>query len=58
MNLTEIITGSIAVLSIFVGLPVIILSFIHKNTKNKIRCLKGVRRNTTLNILENVDKKI
>ncbi|MDR0602174.1 MAG: hypothetical protein LBG42_07295 [Treponema sp.] len=35
MELTGIITGSIAVLSLFVGLPVILFTFIHKNTKDK-----------------------
>jgi Na+-translocating ferredoxin:NAD+ oxidoreductase RnfG subunit len=35
MELTGIITGSIAILSLFVGLPAILLTFIHKNTKNK-----------------------
>jgi Na+-translocating ferredoxin:NAD+ oxidoreductase RnfG subunit len=34
-ELTGIITGSIAILSLFVGLPAIILSFVYKNTKNK-----------------------
>jgi hypothetical protein len=35
MDLTAIITGSIAILSLFVGLPAILFTFIHKNTKNK-----------------------
>jgi hypothetical protein len=35
MDLTGIITGSIAILSVFVGLPAITLSFIYKNIKNK-----------------------
>jgi hypothetical protein len=35
MDLTGIITGSIAILSLFVGLPAIILTFIRKNIKNK-----------------------
>jgi hypothetical protein len=35
VELTGIITGSIAILSLFVGLPAIVLTFIHKNIKNK-----------------------
>ena len=35
MELTEIITGSLAILSLFVGLPAVILSFIYRNSKNK-----------------------
>jgi cell shape-determining protein MreC len=35
MDLTGIITGSIAILSLLVGLPVIMFTFIHKNAKNK-----------------------
>lgn len=35
MDLTGIITGSIAVASIFVGLPAVVLSFVYKNAKNK-----------------------
>jgi hypothetical protein len=35
MDLTGIITGSVAILSLFVGLPAIILTFIRKNIKNK-----------------------
>jgi hypothetical protein len=35
MDLTVVITGSIAIASLFVGLPAIVCSFIYKNTKNK-----------------------
>jgi hypothetical protein len=71
MNLTEIITGSIAVISIFVGLPIIILSFVHKNTKNKreneikklkyqkeILELETQKQNIQLKLLEEENKKL
>jgi hypothetical protein len=35
MDLTAIVTGSIAILSIFVGLPAIALTFAYRNVKNK-----------------------
>ncbi|MDR0377857.1 MAG: hypothetical protein LBH70_08700 [Spirochaetaceae bacterium] len=35
MDLTPIITGSIAILSLFVGLPAILFTFVYKNIKNK-----------------------
>jgi hypothetical protein len=35
MDLTAIIVGSISILSLFVGLPTIVFTFIHKNMKNK-----------------------
>jgi hypothetical protein len=35
MDLTAIITGSVAVASLFVALPAVVCSFIYKNTKNK-----------------------
>jgi hypothetical protein len=35
MNLIAIITGSITTISLFVGLPAIVLTFVHKNIKNK-----------------------
>ncbi|MDR1256566.1 MAG: hypothetical protein LBJ86_02335 [Spirochaetaceae bacterium] len=35
MDLTAIITGSIAVLSLFVGLPIIVFTAVNKNIKNK-----------------------
>ncbi|MDR2784021.1 MAG: hypothetical protein LBB48_09340 [Treponema sp.] len=35
MDLTAIITGSIAIVSPFVGLPSVVLSFIYKNSRNK-----------------------
>ncbi|MDR1909783.1 MAG: hypothetical protein LBQ35_07725 [Spirochaetaceae bacterium] len=35
MDLTAVITGSVAILSVFVGLPVTVLSFINKYRENK-----------------------
>ena len=35
MELTDIILKGILVLSLFVGLPAILFTFIHKNVKNK-----------------------
>jgi cell shape-determining protein MreC len=35
MDLTAIIVGSISILSLFVGLPAIVFTFVHKNMKNK-----------------------
>ncbi|GHV87730.1 hypothetical protein AGMMS50267_00900 [Spirochaetia bacterium] len=35
MDLTGIITGSVAVLSLFVGLPALVLRFIYLSKKNK-----------------------
>ncbi|MDR2659367.1 MAG: hypothetical protein LBC27_05185 [Spirochaetaceae bacterium] len=35
MDLTTTIIGSISVLSLFVGLPAILFTFIHKNIKDK-----------------------
>jgi cell shape-determining protein MreC len=35
MDLTPIITGSIALLSLLVGLPAIVFTFVNKNIKNK-----------------------
>jgi hypothetical protein len=71
MDLTGIITGSIAVLSIFVGLPAIVLSFIHKNNKNKrekeieklkyqkeILELETQKQNGQLKLLEEENKKL
>jgi hypothetical protein len=40
MDLTGVITGSIAILSIFVGLPGIVLQFIYKSKKNKTEMIK------------------
>jgi hypothetical protein len=40
MDLTGIITGSIAILSLFVGLPGIVFHFIYKSKKNKIEMIK------------------
>jgi hypothetical protein len=34
-DLTGIITGSVAILSLFVGLPALVFSFTHKYKKNK-----------------------
>jgi predicted permease len=35
MDLTAIIVGSISTFSLFVGLPAIVFTFIHKNMKTK-----------------------
>jgi hypothetical protein len=35
MDLTGIITGSVAIASIFIGAPAIVCSFIYKNMKDK-----------------------
>jgi hypothetical protein len=35
MDLTELITGSVAILSLFVGLPALVLPFIYLSKKNK-----------------------
>jgi cell shape-determining protein MreC len=35
MDLTGVVTGSIAIVSVFVGLPAIVFAFIYKNTRNK-----------------------
>jgi hypothetical protein len=40
MDLTGIVTGSIAILSLFVGLPGIVLYFIYKSKKNKTEMIK------------------
>jgi hypothetical protein len=40
MDLTGIITGSIAIVSLFVGLPGIALHFIYKSKKNKTEMIK------------------
>jgi hypothetical protein len=40
MDLTGIITGSITILSLFVGLPGIALYFIYKSEKNKTEMIK------------------
>jgi hypothetical protein len=40
MDLTGIITGSIAILSVFVGLPGIVFHFIYKSKKNKTEMIK------------------
>jgi hypothetical protein len=40
MDLTGVITGSIAVVSLFVGLPGIVLHFIYKSRKNKTEMIK------------------
>ena len=71
MDLTGIITGSIAIISLFVGLPVIVLSFIYKNGKNKrekeiekIKYQKEVlelevkKQNNQMKIFEEENKKL
>jgi hypothetical protein len=40
MDLTAIITGSVSVISVFVGLPAIVLNFINKSQKNQIEKIK------------------
>jgi hypothetical protein len=40
MDLTAIITGSIAIVSLFVGLPGIVFHFIYKSRKNKTEMIK------------------
>ncbi|MDR2632400.1 MAG: hypothetical protein LBC51_02085 [Treponema sp.] len=40
MDLTGVITGSIAIVSLFVGLPGIVLHFIYKSKKNKTEMIK------------------
>jgi hypothetical protein len=40
MDLTGIITGSITIVSLFVGLPGIVLNFIYKTKKNKTEMIK------------------
>jgi hypothetical protein len=40
MDLTGIITGSIAIVSLFVGLPGIVLHFIYKSKENKTEMIK------------------
>jgi hypothetical protein len=40
MDLTGLVTGSVAVVSIFVGLPAIVLNFINKSERNKIEKIK------------------
>jgi hypothetical protein len=40
MDLTGIITGSVAILSLFVGLPGIVLHFIYKSKKNKTEMIR------------------
>jgi hypothetical protein len=71
MDLTAIITGSIAILSLFVGLPAILFTFIHKNTKNKrekeieklkyqkeILELEIEKENRQIKLLEEENKKL
>ncbi|MDR1218100.1 MAG: hypothetical protein LBK73_00645 [Treponema sp.] len=71
MDLTGIITGSIAVLSLFVGLPAIVFTFMHKNIKNKrekeieklkyqkeILELEIERENKQIRLLEEENKKL
>jgi hypothetical protein len=71
MELTGIITGSIAILSLFVGLPAILFTFIHKNTKNKrekeieklkyqkeILELEIEKENKQIRLLEEENKKL
>ncbi|MDR2602930.1 MAG: hypothetical protein LBC53_10865 [Spirochaetaceae bacterium] len=57
MDLTAIITGSVSVISIFVGLPAIILNFVSKSQKNKLETLKLQKELLELEI-ENQDKQL
>jgi hypothetical protein len=71
MDLTAIVTGSIAILSIFVGLPAIVFTFIHRITKNKrekeieklkyqkeILELEIEKENKQIKLLEEENKKL
>jgi hypothetical protein len=71
MDLTGIITGSIAILSLFIGLPAIMFTFIHKNAKNKrekeierlkyqkeILELEIEKENKQIKLLEEENKKL
>ncbi|MDR0718189.1 MAG: hypothetical protein LBF78_01035 [Treponema sp.] len=71
MDLTTSIVGSIAILSVFVGLPVIVFTFIHKNTRNKrekeieklkyqkeILELEIEKENKQIKLLEEENKKL
>jgi hypothetical protein len=66
MDLTGIITGSIAIMSLFVGLPMIILSSIKNKSKAEIEKLKYQKEileleiekeNITIKRLEEENKK-
>ncbi|MDR1239105.1 MAG: phage shock protein B [Treponema sp.] len=50
MDLTSVITGSIAVLSLFVGLPGIVFHFIYKSKKNKTEMIKQQKELLALEI--------
>jgi hypothetical protein len=71
MDLATIITGSIAILSVFVGLPAIVFTFIHKNMKSKreneieklkyqkeILELEIEKENKQIKLLEEENKKL
>ena len=71
MELTGIILGGISVLSLFVGLPAILFTFIHKNIKNKreneieklkyqkeILELEIEKENKQIKLLEEENKKL
>jgi cell shape-determining protein MreC len=71
MDLTAIITGSTAIVSLFVGLPAIVFTFIHKNIKNKrekeieilkyqkeILELEIEKENKQIKLLEEENKKL
>ncbi|MDR2535724.1 MAG: hypothetical protein LBD29_06795 [Treponema sp.] len=71
MDLTGIITGSVAVISLFVGLPALVLSYIYKITKNKreteieklkyqkeILALEIEKEHKHLRLLEEENKKL
>jgi hypothetical protein len=71
MDLTAIIVGSISILSLFVGLPAIVFTFVHKNMKNKrekeieklkyqkeILELEIEKENKQIKLLEDENKKL
>ena len=71
MELTDIILKGILVLSLFVGLPAILFTFIHKNVKNKrekeieklkyqkeILELEIEKENKQIKLLEEENKKL
>jgi hypothetical protein len=71
MDLTSIVTGSIAILSLFVGLPAIVLAFVNKNIKikreseiEKLKYQKEIleleieKENKHIKLLEEENKKL
>jgi H+/gluconate symporter-like permease len=71
MDFVGIITGSVAVISLFVGLPAVITAYLYKNAKNKrekeierlkyqkeILALELEKQHTHLRLLEDENKKL